>query len=91
MGAEMRQRALSNGAGWSKSEGYFGRLGLMSVALMSDVLDSDQAKRAYRWLLAAAPPFTSPPDYAREPTMNIVPAGMPRLPDRALRCAPVRG
>jgi hypothetical protein len=92
IGAAMRARGRSNGQGWARSEGEYGRLALQSLALLSDVLGDAGARRAYQSLLASNPPlFTAPSDHARVPTNNITPRGMPRMPGRAPRCAPARG
>jgi hypothetical protein len=92
IGAAMRDRGKSNGAGWARSEGEYGRLALQSLALLADVLDHAGARRAYQSLLASNPPrFTAPADHARVPTNNVTPPGLPRVPGRAPRCAPSRG
>jgi hypothetical protein len=92
IGAQTVARNQSNGTGWQQSEGYYGRLGLSSLAVTADALGSEAALAAYRWLLAAAPPFTQTWVYARDPTLNVIPKGHPRVPDRAQGCAtPGRG
>lgn len=84
-----RARNASNGAGWQQSGGYYGQVALQSLAGIVDVLDTPEARRAYDWLLAAAPPFTRPEDFARDPTWNIVPKGRPRVPGQVQRCTTV--
>lgn len=92
IGAAMRARGKSNGGGWARSEGEYGRLALQSLALLTDVLGHAGARRAYQSLLANNPPqFTAPSDHARVPTNNITPRGLPRVPGRAPRCAATRG
>lgn len=75
IGAATRARGLSNGDGWSKTEGDYGQLALQSLAAVADVLDSAEARAAYAALLAKAPPFTRPQDFMRDPIIHIVPRG----------------
>lgn len=84
-----RARNASNGAGWQQSGGYYGQVALQSLAGIVDVLNTAEARRAYDWLLAAAPPFTRPEDFARDPTWNIVPKDRPRVPGQVQRCTAV--
>lgn len=86
IGAATRERNLSNGTGWRTSNGYYGRLALMSLAGLIDVTDSPAAREAYAWLVSANAPFTAPSDLARDPTFSIVPRDQPRVPGRARRC-----
>ncbi|MCO6419323.1 hypothetical protein JYK14_24635, partial [Siccirubricoccus sp. KC 17139] len=86
MGEAMRARNLSNGEGWSKSNGYYARLALATLALLVETLGSAQAAEAYAWLKEAGAPSTGPQDYARSPTLAIVPRGQPRLPEAVPRC-----
>jgi hypothetical protein len=86
--AAMRAANWSNGTGWARSEGEYGRLALQTLAILQDVLGHEGARRAYLSLLGSSPPpYTTPQDFARVPTHNIVPRGMPRVPGRAPRCA----
>ena len=87
IGRATRQHGMSNGDGWSKSGGEYGRLGLQSLAMLYNALGTEEALQAYAWLLSARPDFSSPQDHAQVPTNNIVPRGMPRLPGRLVRCA----
>ncbi|MFC0406734.1 hypothetical protein [Roseomonas elaeocarpi] len=75
IGDATRARALSNGGGWSKSEGDYAQLALASLAALSDALGSEEAEQAYAWLAGAGAPFTRPQDFARDPTFHIVPRG----------------
>ena len=86
IGEATRARGQSNGTGWTRSQGEYARLALQSLAALYDVLGLEEARRTYVWLLAEGPPFTAPQTHARIPTLNIVPRGMPRIPERALRC-----
>lgn len=88
LGDAMRARGFSNGEGWAKSQGEYGRLALQSLAQIADVLDHEGARRAYAWLVAAQPPFTDPQSRSRNPTLNIVPR---RTPRSASCAAPARG
>jgi hypothetical protein len=86
IGADTLARGYSNEAGWKKSEGYYGRLSLYSLAGIADALDSEPARRAHRWLLEAGPPFTRAWVYARDPTLAVMPRGQPREPARMPGC-----
>lgn len=86
IGAATRARDWSNETGWRHSGGEYGRLGLMSLAMVHEILGHDGARRAYNWLIAAAPPYTGPQNFASSPTHNVVPPGVQRLPSRALAC-----
>jgi hypothetical protein len=88
IGAATRERGWSNGDGWRHSDGYYGRLGLQSLAAMIDVLGLAEARRAYAWLVAANPPHSQPETLATVPTFAIAPRDMPRVPARAARCLP---
>ena len=88
IGAETRARGWSNGSGWGASNGDYAQLALQSLAALQDVLGSAMARQAYAWLSAAGAPFTRPADYARDPTFNIVPRDLPRVPGQATPCRP---
>jgi hypothetical protein len=75
IGEATRAANMSNNDGWGRSAGYYGPLGRHSLALLAEVLDSEAARRAHAWLVAAAPPFTTPRDYAADPTYNVLPPG----------------
>lgn len=79
IGTVTRARGLSNGNGWSKTEGNFAQWALQSLAALSDVLELPEALSTYTRLVAAGPPFTGARDFARDPLLNIVPRGRPRL------------
>lgn len=87
IGEATRARGWSNGDGWSKSQGYYAQYALQSLAALCDLTGSEEGRRAYAFLAAAGAPATRPQDYMRQPTLNIVPRGAPRLPDREVRCA----
>jgi hypothetical protein len=82
-----RARSLSNGDGWSQSNGNYGRLAVMTLASLQDVIGSAGAREAYAWLIATDLPNIRLQVYARSPTLNVMPRGQPRQPDRAPRCA----
>ncbi|WP_149538480.1 hypothetical protein [Siccirubricoccus phaeus] len=86
IGEASRARGLSNGEGWRQSEGYYGRLGLASLALLMETLGSARAAAAYAWLKAAGAPFTDATAFARTPTLSIVPRGQPLSPRDVPRC-----
>ena len=71
----MRARGMSNGTGWSKTEGDYAQLALASLAMLIDATDSREARSAWHWLRHAGAPFTSQADYRRDPQFNIVPRG----------------
>jgi hypothetical protein len=75
IGAATREKDLSNGDGWRRSVGYYGPLGLFSLAGMAEILDSTAARRAYAWLAAAAPPYADARNFAADPTYNALPPG----------------
>jgi hypothetical protein len=87
IGEATRARNLSNGNGWSKSGGNYAQLALATLASIADVLELEEARRAYAWLLAAGAPFTQARNFANDPVSNITPDGMPRIPARQPRCA----
>ena len=86
IGAATVETGRSNGDGWKKSEGDYGRLALQSLALLQNVLGHEGARRAYLWLLSAGAPGTAPESYASNPTHSIGPRDMPRVPSRVVRC-----
>jgi hypothetical protein len=86
IGEATQSRNLSNGTGWRSSQGYYGRLGLVSLALVMDLTGREDAAAAHAWLLEAAPPGTDIGQMARDPVFSIVPRGRPRVPGRAPRC-----
>ena len=86
IGAQARARGLSNGDGWSKTNGDYAQLALASLAGIVDVLGTAEARRAFDWLSAAGAPFTEVSAYMREPTWNIVPRGMHRVAGKVQAC-----
>lgn len=87
IGAATRGRGTSNGDGWKQSNGEYARLGLLSLAVMIEVLDLEAAKQAHAWLAASDAPYISAKIFARMPQHNIVPRGLPRIPSQQPRCA----
>ena len=73
IGRATRAAGLSNGAGWSKSEGDYAQWALQAVAGLADALDLPPARQAHAWLLGAGAPFLRPQDFRRDPILNIVP------------------
>ena len=86
IGEATRQAGLSNGTGWSKSAGNYGQLALASLAAVTETLGSPGAAESFAWLSRAGAPYTRVQDFARDPTMNIVPRGVARG-RQAARCA----
>ncbi len=78
-----RARGMSNGEGWAKSQGDYPRLAQQTLAQIVDVLGSQEARDAHAWLIAADAPTARPAFFARNPSLNIVPRGMRRVPARA--------
>jgi hypothetical protein len=72
-GRQTRSKGLSNGEGWSKTQGDYGQLALQSLAALVDLTGTPEARKAYAWLSTAGVPFTTPQDYRRDPALNIVP------------------
>ncbi|MGH7071965.1 MAG: Hint domain-containing protein, partial [Acetobacteraceae bacterium] len=64
---------LSNGSGWTQSNGDYGQLALQSLAGIITVLGDPQAIKAYGWLLGSGAPYISEADFQNDPTYNIVP------------------
>ena len=54
-----------------------------TLAQIVDVLGSQEARDAHAWLIAADAPTARPAFFARNPSLNIVPRGMRRVPARA--------
>ena len=73
IGRETVARNLSNGNGWSNSQGDYGRWALQSLAALIEVLDSPRARTAYAWLSRSNPPFTDVNSFSGDPTLAIVP------------------
>jgi Ca2+-binding RTX toxin-like protein len=72
IGAETAARGMSNGAdGWVTSGGYYGQLGLATLAGIYDLTGDPQAAVAYKALLAARPPGVDPADYALSATFAV--------------------
>ena len=73
----------SNRNGWLRNtNGYYGQLGLASLAGIITVTGSERAREAYRWLLGSGAPFIDPISRATWPQFAIVP-----LRDRAMLSA----
>lgn len=90
IGAAMRERGLSNGAGWERSQGDYAMLGMQSLAQLVDVLGMDSAREALIALVQAKPPHALPLNFARNPAFNIVPRGTQRYPSSSTGCAAPR-
>jgi hypothetical protein len=88
IGAATRERGRSNGNGWQHSNGEYARLGLLSLAMIKDVLGSEEARQAYAWLASSGAPFIGVDAYRRAPEHNVVPLGMPRVRTQPQHCTP---
>ncbi len=73
LGEATRAANLSNGSGWSKSQGDYAQLARQALAFLADALDSPLALQLHRWLAGAGAPFVAAQDYRRDPLFNIVP------------------
>ncbi len=67
-----------NSTGWSKSDGYYGALGLGTLAEYVTVFGANsalgvQATIAYNWLKSANPPHVDTATFQSDPTYHIVP------------------
>ena len=82
LGQATRAAGLSNGTGWSKSQGDYAQLARAALAMLADALDEPLALRLHRWLASAGAPFVAAQDYRRDPLFNIVPRA-----DAPPRCA----
>jgi hypothetical protein len=91
IGAAAREHGRSNGSGWKYSDGEYARLGLLSLAMIIDVLGSEEARQAYTWLASSGAPYTGIDVYRRMPQHNVVPLGVPRVPEQQRRCTPSAG
>lgn len=80
IGAHTTALGWSNGTGWAKSGGDYPQLALATLAGIAELTGSQPAAKAYRALLADAPPFTATSDYTRDPTFSLTP---PPAPDTA--------
>ncbi|WP_207537006.1 RIFT barrel domain-containing protein [Sabulicella rubraurantiaca] len=74
IGRETVARGLSNGEGWEKSRGDYGRWALQSLAALVEILDTRASRSAYSWFLNSGAPNIDAVSRARQPTLSIVPA-----------------
>ncbi|WP_043836726.1 hypothetical protein [Muricoccus aerilatus] len=87
IGQETRARNMSNGNGWSTSDGNYGALAIHSLTLMSELTGSPRARAALSWIVNAGAPYTSPAERAGT-QFDIAPrdaAGGCRVPARGTR------
>lgn len=83
IGEATRARNLSNDERWRFSQGEYGRLAALSLAMIHHVFDDPRALEAYDWILRGGVPLVFPEHYARVPQHNIAPRNRPRFPARA--------
>jgi len=81
LGAQMRQGA-SNFGGWERSQGYYGQLGLASLAGVFQLTGEPRARTAYARLVALNPPFTMESDLAASPSFAVTIPELLRGPRR---------
>ncbi len=79
IGAHTAALGWSNGAGWGQSQGDYPQLALATLAGIAELTASQAAARAYRALLADAPPFTATSDFTRDPTFSLIPPASPTM------------
>ena len=87
VGATTRERNWSSNGTLARATSDYPRWALQSLAQIVETLDDARARQAYLWLLGAGAPSTTPGEYALSAQLNIVPAGMPRIPAQHRRCA----
>ncbi|TCH96295.1 hypothetical protein EJV46_20145 [Roseococcus sp. SYP-B2431] len=78
IGQATRARGLSNGAGWSKTDGDYAQLALASLAMLWETTGNGDAQVAWQWLRNSGAPFISQEAFRRDPVFNIVPRGEAR-------------
>jgi hypothetical protein len=80
MGRQMIARGLARGDGWGNTN--YVQLALSSLALVAEVTGSAEAERIFRAIRAAGVRGSTPADYRRDPTYNILPRPLarPRCP-----------
>jgi hypothetical protein len=87
IGQAMREQNVSNVGGWRRSEGEYGRLALLSLAVTYNVLGDPQALEAYNWLVGSGAPYVGTDFVALTAQQNVSPVGRPRVPAWAPSCA----
>lgn len=78
IGAHTAALGWSNGDGWSQSQGDYAQLALATLAGIAELTGSQAAARAYRSLIADAPPFTATSDFTRDPTFALAAPELPK-------------
>ncbi|MGC8532627.1 MAG: hypothetical protein ACP5M1_11370 [Acidiphilium sp.] len=71
------QAGQANGTGWKHSNGYYAQTRLAALASIINTTHSARAKAAYRWLVHAHPPETSPLAHAEQAQYWVVPERSP--------------
>lgn len=84
-GALTREWNRSDSRVW-RTEAEYSRLALLSLAMVANVLDSEDARRAYAWLANAGAPYTARQNFEGTPYHNVTPRGVSRSPAQAVRC-----
>lgn len=87
IGQAMGTQERSNQDRWVASEGEYGRLALVSLAVTFNVLGDRRALEAYEWLVNSGAPYVTADFVAGTPQQNVSPVGRPRVPAWAPACA----
>jgi hypothetical protein len=87
IGQAMGVQERSNQERWQASDGEYGRLALVSLAMTYNVLGDRQALEAFEWLVNSGAPYVTSDSAAGTPQQNVSPVGRPRVPAWAPSCA----
>jgi len=83
---QTRTLGIANGDGWKFSNGEYGRLAMLSLAMVHRTLGDAQALEAYDWVARSGAPFTGVGTFEMMPQHNVAPLPRPRVPARARAC-----
>lgn len=87
IGDQTRALGLQNDERWRASNGEYGRLAMLSLALVHHVFADARALEAWEWLAQSGATHTHLGSFARMPQHNISPRGRWKVAARAPRCA----
>ncbi len=87
IGEQTAARNMSNDERWRASNGEYGRLAMLSVALAHHVFADARALEAWEWVARSGATHTHLGSFARSPQHNVSPRGRWKVPARAPRCA----
>jgi hypothetical protein len=91
IGRATQARNLGNGPTWRHSDGEYGRLALLSLALLHHALGDPDALAAYDWLAGSGAPHTRLEAFQRMPQHNVAPRGRARVASGTPACARAPG